>query len=406
MANPTPYTVTYSFAGFQANNPTTPLPGSSVDNEFANAATAVASLRSAVMDIRRSDGALKNGIVTIDSLESGLALTIDPTNGDLVAAAVATSAANAALTDIDRIAAAASAAAAALSAAAAEASASTVNLTLYLAKANNLAGLGSTATSRSNLGVPSLTGAELTGRLATVTGVSVTDWNDADENGWYFATGAANGPTSNGWLVHVMAYAASYVAQTAHLIASASFGVPSVEIYRRYSYDVAGVRTWLPWESASPVPVGEVSLFPFISPPVGWLKANGALVSRVTYPRLYAAAAASGNILAEAAWTANAGGFSTGDLSTTFRLPDLRGEFIRGFDDARGIDSGRTIGSTQADALKSHTHDTATGATILVTSSGAASVLQPGGASSGPPSTGAATETRPRNVALLACIKY
>jgi hypothetical protein len=156
MSDPTPYTVSYSFGDYQANNPASPLPGPKLDNELANAATAIAQLISAITDIRRSDGALNNGIVTFDSFEQGLQLLLDPTNGQLVAAAVAATQGNAALTAADRIASTASAAAALAQAIAAAASAATVNLSLYLAKANNLAGLGSLVTSRSNLGLGSV----------------------------------------------------------------------------------------------------------------------------------------------------------------------------------------------------------------------------------------------------------
>ncbi|MFZ2155662.1 MAG: hypothetical protein WAV72_06020, partial [Bradyrhizobium sp.] len=119
-------------------------------------------------------------------------------------------------------------------------------------------------------------------------------------------------------------------------------------------------------------------------------------------------AAASGNIVTDASWLAgNSGAFSTGDLSTTFRIPDARGEFIRGYDDGRGVDSGRALGAHQSESFKDHTHTgTLGGATIVVTSTGVASVLQPGATSTGTASTGGGTETRPRNNALLACIKF
>jgi hypothetical protein len=85
--------------------------------------------------------------------------------------------------------------------------------------------------------------------------------------------------------------------------------------------------------------------------------------------------------------------------------PDLRGEFIRGLDSGRGIDTGRVLGSAQIDMFKSHTHNS--------------SVYGPGGAAAYLASTynsyfdattqvtGATggTETRPRNVALLYCMK-
>ncbi|WP_029582378.1 hypothetical protein [Bradyrhizobium sp. URHD0069] len=89
MADPAPYTVSYNFSNFQTSSPTTPLSAVQVDNELAGVATAVAE-PGAIKDVRRSDGALKNGVVTFDSLEPGLQLTVDPTNGQRVAAAVAT----------------------------------------------------------------------------------------------------------------------------------------------------------------------------------------------------------------------------------------------------------------------------------------------------------------------------
>jgi hypothetical protein len=68
MADPTPYIVTYSFSGFQATSPASPLPAPQVDDEYANIAESIGTLVAAVKDVRRNDGALKNGIVTLDSL--------------------------------------------------------------------------------------------------------------------------------------------------------------------------------------------------------------------------------------------------------------------------------------------------------------------------------------------------
>ena len=70
MAEPTPYTVTYDFSGFQASNPTTPLPAAELDNELDAIAASIASLIAAAGDIRRSDGHLQNGLVTYESLDA------------------------------------------------------------------------------------------------------------------------------------------------------------------------------------------------------------------------------------------------------------------------------------------------------------------------------------------------
>ena len=82
--------------------------------------------------------------------------------------------------------------------------------------------------------------------------------------------------------------------------------------------------------------------------PNGWLKADGLAVSRATYSRLFTAIGTT---------------YGSGDGSTTFNLPDLRGQFIRGFDDGRGVDSGRVLGSYQADQNKAHTHTGSTSTT-------------------------------------------
>lgn len=134
---------------------------------------------------------------------------------------------------------------------------------------------------------------------------------------------------------------------------------------------------------------GGVQYFAMNTAPSGWLKANGAAVSRSTYASLFSAIGIT---------------FGAGDGSTTFNLPDLRGEFIRGWSDGRSVDSGRTFGSAQGQDLQSHTHTTP----ATVTINGGGSFGNPAGVctiESGTGATGGA-ETRPRNIALLACIKY
>jgi microcystin-dependent protein len=135
---------------------------------------------------------------------------------------------------------------------------------------------------------------------------------------------------------------------------------------------------------------GSVTFFATSSAPAGWLKANGAAVSRTTYAALFSAIGTT---------------FGVGDGSTTFNVPDLRGEFIRGWDDGRGIDSGRAFGSAQADELKSHTHTFTyvISNNTLLTNVGSGGTVSPTTKTTN--ATGG-TETRPRNIALLACIKF
>jgi hypothetical protein len=145
---------------------------------------------------------------------------------------------------------------------------------------------------------------------------------------------------------------------------------------------------------------GAIVAFARTTAPAGWLKANGAAVSRATYAGLFAAIGTT---------------FGVGDGSTTFNLPDLRGEFVRGWDDGRGVDIARTFGSAQTHQLQEHNHG---GAGQLGNVAGGSGEYVFNGATGGAspigenytPTTGNVgafgTETRPRNVALLACIKY
>lgn len=147
------------------------------------------------------------------------------------------------------------------------------------------------------------------------------------------------------------------------------------------------------------VPAGAVAHFARSTAPSGWIKANGAAVSRTTYAALFAAIGTT---------------FGTGDGSTTFQLPDLRAEFIRGLDDGRGVDSARALGSNQSHAYQAHQHTffaafygaSSTIRPILVGPFNAATYETTLTHSQGTGSGNAAAETRPQNVALLACIKY
>jgi microcystin-dependent protein len=94
--------------------------------------------------------------------------------------------------------------------------------------------------------------------------------------------------------------------------------------------------------------VGDVKMRAFSTVPSGWLECNGAAVSRAApYDKLFLVI---GTI------------YGVGDGTTTFNLPDYRGEFLRGWDHGRGVDPLRTLGDTaanfQPDGMKSHSHGT------------------------------------------------
>ena len=140
------------------------------------------------------------------------------------------------------------------------------------------------------------------------------------------------------------------------------------------------------------VPIGSILIFPIATVPAHCLECNGAEVSRATYAGLF-----------EVIGTL----YGTGDESTTFNLPDLRGEFIRGFDNVRGIDSGRVIGSLQSDAFKSHTHSgMPKGFSGDVSDWFGGSTADFGFNLTDNTGAEGDTETRPRNVAMMYCIVY
>ena len=89
------------------------------------------------------------------------------------------------------------------------------------------------------------------------------------------------------------------------------------------------------------VPTGAVFCMAVASVPSGYLECNGAAVSRTTFATLFA-------VIGEQ--------YGAGNGSSTFNLPDLRGEFIRGFDNGRGVDSGRSIATSQTADNQSHNH--------------------------------------------------
>ncbi|TZB32261.1 phage tail protein [Escherichia coli] len=96
--------------------------------------------------------------------------------------------------------------------------------------------------------------------------------------------------------------------------------------------DVAGLLAYLGLGEGSALPVGVPVPWPSATPPTGWLKCNGAPFSAEEYPKLAKA-------------------------YPKLKLPDLRGEFIRGWDDGRGVDSARLLLSSQAASILEHNHE-------------------------------------------------
>lgn len=156
---------------------------------------------------------------------------------------------------------------------------------------------------------------------------------------------------------------------------------------------------------------GEIAYFAMPSTPTGWLQCNGAAVSRTVYAALFAAIGTT--------WGA-------GDGSTTFNVPDLRGAFIRGWDNGRGLDtaSGRGFATYQGDQFGSHNHGAGASTSVWPNSGTFLSYVGTGNGNSGlnnatyvlgegiSASTSVSVygnggaETNPRNYALLPCVKY
>jgi hypothetical protein len=89
MADPTKYVRDYSFTGYQTTNPADPLPADQVDNELSSVENSIDEIVEALKDVRRSDGALVNGIVTLDSLATEVSDALGTGAADSAAAAAA-----------------------------------------------------------------------------------------------------------------------------------------------------------------------------------------------------------------------------------------------------------------------------------------------------------------------------
>jgi phage-related tail fiber protein len=156
---------------------------------------------------------------------------------------------------------------------------------------------------------------------------------------------------------------------------------------------------------ASALPVGATVAFPLDKVAPGFLELDGSVKSIAVYPDL-------------AAFLGTA--FNKGDEGAgNFRLPESRGEFLRGWDHGRGIDAGRAIGSAQLGTLAVY-DSTSTGASVDIVRGTIEGIQADGYSAADYPGVGLTfTSTnvsyspnlagggvaRPRNVAVMWCIK-
>lgn len=180
---------------------------------------------------------------------------------------------------------------------------------------------------------------------------------------------------------------------------SAAAGITAADIAR---WNAAATQS-------SAIPTGTIVYFAGTTPPTGYLVCDSSLISRAQYPALLAVIGVT---------------YGMGDGLTTFRLPDLRGVFIRGHNNGKGIDSGRIFGSYQASGAPNITGTITGGPTYNSNTSSGAFYLNGtvGGQDKGGDNNGgwyygfdasrssseyqSISEIRPKNIALLPCIKY
>lgn len=169
-----------------------------------------------------------------------------------------------------------------------------------------------------------------------------------------------------------------------------------MDYLKQGTYSKAEIETLIAQSSA--LPVGSMVAFPLDKVPVGFLEIDGSVKSAAAYPDL-----------AKFLGTA----FNKGDEGVgNFRLPESRGEFLRGWDHGRGVDPGRTIGTYQLDQFQGHTFSGAASAGGSTPSFDTWGNVGTPVALKYPPVTDGVNgvprvgaETRGRNMAVIWCIK-
>lgn len=292
MADPTKYTPGYNFSGFQTVNPSTPLPGTSVDTELAAIATATEELRDAVMDIRRSDGALKNNSVGPDQLSA--ALSIGFTNRGTWAEDTAYSAGDGVVFDD----------------------------TFYSALEAHTSVSGDEPDINPEQWQFLFTIASITTPDGSITPAKLS----ADAAGFRTKIGVGTLAVED----------VEYLDTRVHALDEKTVPADDDEFCLLDSEGLF-VGTVFKWASllaavqaaSGGIPVGGVMDYAGATAPSGWLLCYGQNVSRTTYADLFTAIGTT---------------YGSGDGSTTFKLPDYRGRVLAGKDDMGGTSANRLTG--------------------------------------------------------------
>lgn len=323
------------------------------------------------------------------------------------------------------------------------------NVAVSLVAGNGLSGGGTLSASRTfTLGTPSRLGATTTnavtatshtheldtqsgpndattGRILTVGNafglgadnlLGVVDLNTVKTSGFYGQSASANANAARNYPVTMAGVL--LVESGGSQITTQKYTVYNTGvIFSRACYNgVWGVWKEVLTADSNPLNAwaGMIAFFARPTAPAGWMKANGATISRTTYADLFAAIGTT---------------WGTGNGSTTFVLPDLRAEFLRGLDEGRGGDPGRSFGTAQVSQNLAHYHNIYDpGHSHQLNYQVPVNVMDVDRGQGGfqshfsiddtiiPHTFGSTTnisiqydggsESRPRNMALLACIKF
>lgn len=354
MAPPTRYTRQFNFTNQQALTPATPLQADKVDAEFNALVVTTDQVITNLSLIQRDDGALANGSVGPEQLSATITLGFGaPTPWEEGEAYTTTSI----VTYANKFYVASSAHTAATANRPDQISAPWTEL-IDLSSASiadgsvTAAKLASDAVTTAKILDGNVTAVKLTdgavteAKLATnaVTTAKIVDANVTE------AKIASNAITN--------AKMADSSVGTAELIANS---VTTAKMAREgtaghvlTSNGAGSDPSYQAISASGGMPSGAIIAVAMNTAPTGYLKCNGATVSRATYAALFSAIGTT---------------FGNGDGSTTFGLPDLRGEWIRGWADDRAVDTSRAFGSTQAEMIGPHSHTASTTGTFSGTTS-------------------------------------
>lgn len=306
---------------------------------------------------------------------------------------------------------------------------STVRLTVAQLREVMLGGANDVALALKDLSNTTGPRGKLGGKLVPGAGV---DLNNLKETGfWSAAPGVTNAPEPTRYYLIRVESSDNILYSTQYATAFANDTTSDSLIYKRDQNN----GTWSAWSRVREneaeldgrynLPAGAVMAFDRTTAPAGWLKSNGALLLRTAYAALDDAiyCGDANNPTAQWGYRTNSTDTVRSTTGTHIRLCDYRGEFIRGWDDGRGVDSGRSLWDAQEQSYQSHNHtvndsghthnnvggSSAVGSGQYYAGQAANSYIMAGsvGAITGISinSSGYA-ETRPRNKAALICIKY